>query len=446
MKGYDVVVFERDLFPREHVGESLLPFCYRILEELGVLDQMVDHFVRKPGVRFLDIDDTTATTWCFAHTIKDDSYLSFEVLRSEFDEMLLDHSAALGAEVHEETKVHDIDLDGTDVRVRATGPNGDEYDVSCRFVVDASGRDTFLSNRMKTKRAHKMLDRTALSSSHWSGAKYEGGLQEGMIQIVYTGGEKQGWIWVIPLSTDRLSIGVVMNSAYFREQRALLKEQGVEDWQQALYTQELDKSSFCKRILADAKQERPVLYNGDYSYSCEQKWGDKFCLVGDASAFIDPIFSSGVYLSMNSARLAAGAIDTMLSKGIEDGREALGDTYENITAAYTLVDKLIRLFYTPEILNFAQLGSASQAFEDYDHYANAMALQHFLLAGDFFEQANRYSEFIDELRDPKLFRRYQSYTFNRPAFRADSTCDLSHEEIFPANGAAHDERRAYLGI
>lgn len=446
MQGHDVVVLERAKFPRDHVGESLLPFCYGIFEELGLLEEMSERYVRKPGVRFLDADNVTATTYCFHHKIKNASSLSFQVLRAEFDELLLARSEALGAEVHQQSKVVAIDFEGhDDVHVQAIGPSGETQTYQARFVIDASGRETFLANRMKTKTAHKELARTALSS-HWRGAAYEGGLQEGMIQIVYTGGEKQGWIWVIPLSTDRLSVGVVMNTSYFRSQRVDLRERGITDWQQGLYDQELADSAFTKHILDGAEQFWPIQYNGDYSYFCHEKWGDNFALVGDASAFIDPIFSSGVYLAMNSGRLLSRAVDVRLRDGAERGAAALRDTYGQIVGAYTLVDKLIRLFYNPEAINFAQLGGADAAFDSFEHYQDALSLQHFLLAGDFFEQSNRYSEFVDDLRDRRTLDRYKAYVINRDDFVADASCDHTHDQIFNPKLAEYDELRARRGI
>lgn len=448
-RGYTVTVLERAKFPREHVGESMLPFCYWIFKELGVLEEMSRRFVRKPGVRFLDVDGQTATTWCFNRKIFDPSALSFQVLRADFDDFLLRHSREEGATVHEETRVDEVVVgDGPDdgVTVRATGPDG-QRTVDARFVVDASGRDTFLANRMKNKVAHKELERTALSSSYWAGAKYEGGLEQGMIQIVYIGGEKQGWIWVIPLSTDRLSVGVVMNTSYFRAQRQELKAKGVDEWQQALYRQELDASPFTRHILDGATQVRPLAYNGDYSYAVTRKWGDNWALVGDASAFIDPIFSSGVYMAMQSARLLVDAVDVRLSDGPEKGAEKMTEVYERIVGAYTLVDKLIRLFYTPESLNFAQLGSAEGAFTEHQHYENALATYHYLIAGDFFEQHTRYSEFVDTLKDPTLFRRYKKYVIDRPSFAAPTAdCEVPADQIFAATLAEHDRRRAELDI
>ena len=426
----------------------MLPFCYGIFEELGVLDDMKERFVRKPGVRFLDVDGVTSTTFCFGHKIDGPQHLSFQVLRSEFDEFLLDHSIEEGAEVHEGTAVRSIDVDGPDggVSVEVLDGDGATHRVQAKFLVDASGRETFVANRMGTKTAHKELERTALSC-HWKGAKYAGGLQEGMIQIVYTGGEQQGWIWVIPVGTDRLSIGIVMNTGYYRAQRAALKEAGHDDWRDALYMREILESPFVREILESAERmDYELMINGDYSYFVGSKWGERYALVGDASAFIDPIFSSGVYLAMQSSRYLADAVDTRLREGIDAGAEAMGAVYDKIVGAYSLVDKLIRLFYTPDALNFAQLGSASEVFEDYDHYANAIALQHFLLAGDFFEQANKYSDFVDTLRDPRKYQMYENLVMKRETFQADSTCNVDLDVIFNPMLEVHEARRAALGI
>lgn len=445
-QGHAVTVLERAKFPRDHVGESMLPFCYEIFEELGVLEEMKRRYVRKPGVRFLDADDTTQTWFCFGTKMDGPNKLSFQVLRSEFDELLLDNAAKNGATVHEETRVTGATFeDGADggVVIEAVGPDGEAQTHRARFVVDASGRDTFLANRLGSKTAHKTLERTSLSS-HWRGAKYAGGLEEGMIQIVYLGGDKQGWIWCIPLSTDRVSVGVVMNTSYYREQRKRLKSSGDtgDDWQHALYLEEIEDARFTREILADASEMWPIMYNGDYSYTVGTKFGDRFALVGDASAFIDPIFSSGVYLAMNSARLLSNAVDTRLRSGAEDGAAALGGVYDTITKAYALVDKLIRVFYTPESINWAQLGSANELL--HEHHDNAIKLQHFLLAGDFFEQADKYHDFVDTLREPKVFRAYKNLVIDRQDF-VSSTCH-NHDQAFPPRLGDYDKVRAERGI
>lgn len=440
-RGYRVAVLERETFPREHVGESLLPYCYPIFEELGVLDEMAERFVRKPGVRFVDTDGSTQTTWCFAHVIKGPSYLSFHVIRAEFDELLLDNAARHGAAVREGTRAVAVDLDagGGGVEVRTAGGDGRKGIYRGRFLIDASGRDTFLGSRMRTKRAHAGLDRAALST-HWLGALYEDGIEEGLLQIVYLGGDKQGWVWAIPVGTDRVSVGVVLNHAYLRGERDRLRRHGSADWRMDLYRQELFSAPFIAEVLAGARTIQPLMFNGDYSYSVTAKHGSNFALVGDASAFIDPIFASGVFLSMNSSRLVSDAVHASLSGG-DPGHAALEKAYAKIDGAYALVDRAIRMFYDPVAINFAELGSAAALI--HGRHANAMAVGHFLLAGDFFENHERYYRFLELLSDPEMLRIYRTAVIDRPEFRA-ATCDATPVEVFSPLLAEHERRRAEL--
>jgi len=444
-KGHSVSLLERAHFPREHVGESMLPFCYHVFEELGVLETMQERFVRKPGVRFIDTDGSTNTAWCFNRHITDASQLSFQVIRSEFDDVLLRNSERLGAKVFEGHRVVDVDLGPERSVVTATDDAGATKTFTTRFVVDASGRETFMSNRLKTKTAHKELERTAVSCTNWKGAVYKDTLDEGLIQIVYLGGEKQGWIWCIPLGTDRVSVGVVMNTRYFREQRAKLKAEGHEDWRLALYLQEIEAAPFTREILADASMHAQLQVNGDYSYVCHQKWGDQFALVGDSSAFIDPIFSTGVFMAMKSASIASEAVDLRLREGVEASEVAFKDAYERITGAYNLIDKLIRLFYTPDVVNFAQLSAAETAFQDFEHYRNAMGVYHFLIAGDFFDRSNYYDDFVETLRAPRNFDRYKKTIIDRPNLNSVS-CDVPREVAFHDGLRLHEPRRDREGI
>ena len=217
--GHSVLVLEKAKFPRDHVGESLLPFCYPLFEKLGVLDEKKKMYVRKPGVRFLDTDGNHYTTWCFGHVLHGPDSLSFHVPRGVFDQMLLENSRKYGATVQEETKVTRVDLDDPDrgVEVTATKAGGATETYYARFLLDASGRDTFMANRNGWKKPHPQLNRTAFST-HWMGGNQLGGIAEGLLQILYLGGEKQGWTWIIPILEGRLSVGVVLNDSYIREQ------------------------------------------------------------------------------------------------------------------------------------------------------------------------------------------------------------------------------------
>jgi flavin-dependent dehydrogenase len=438
MQGHQVTVLEKEKFPREHVGESLLPFCYDIFEQLGVLDEMELRYIRKPGVRFVDADGIRHTTWCFSNVIDDPSYLSFHVLRADFDQVLLENARKHGAQVFEQTKVKSVDLDSSDgiVNITAMGIDGEELTHQARFLLDASGRDTFLATRKGWKKPHKNLQRAALFAP-WVGGEYQAGLADGLLQIVYLGGDKKGWIWVIPLGTDWLSIGVALDNAYIRRQKTKLLKQGNQDWQLALYLQELKSAAFVKDILKDARIARPLLFEGDYSYTVDRKFGDNFALIGDAATFIDPIFASGVFLSMKSARLVSNAVHRKLTSNNGSSGADFEEVYRFINGAYTLVDKAVQLFYNPAAINFAQVDSANQII--HQRHENALALGHYLLAGDFFENHAKYTEVIDLLQDPKLFSKYKKLVID-PRKNLKRSCEVNDAEIFGAGLHEHEER------
>ncbi len=431
--GHSVLVLEKAKFPRDHVGESLLPFCYPLFQQLGVLDEMKKMYVRKPGVRFLDADGNFYTTWCFGHVLHGPDSLSFHVPRNVFDKMLLENSRKHGAMVEEETKVKQVDLDDPDggVEVTATKADGATVKYRARFLLDASGRDTFMANRNGWKKPHPQLDRTALST-HWMGGNQLGGIAEGLLQILYLGGEKQGWTWVIPILEGRLSIGVVLNDSYIREQKKKLLPAHGKEWQLALYRQELMESSFLREVLDGARIVQPLMINGDFSYFIDsnKKHGTNFALIGDASTFIDPIFASGVYLAMNSARMVAEALNSWFTQGEEQGAAAMERVYDQIDGAYKFVNKAIMYFYNPQAINLAQAGHAAPLMKDHQYYEDIMALGHYVLAGDFFEKHKEYSEFLDILQDERFFKRYKKLVIERPEFQAN-TCGLARSSVFP---------------
>jgi flavin-dependent dehydrogenase len=427
MFGHKVTLLEKEKFPRDHVGESLLPFCYKLFGELGLLDQMKASFVRKPGVRFVDSDGKQSTTWCFNRVIPNESFLSFQVARSDFDKLQLDNARRKGATVCEESRVDSVQLDGPDgmVEVQVVNAQGDRYNLRARFLLDCSGRSTFLASRKGLKKKFDELDRTALWT-HYSGAPLMGGLEEGLSLIIYLGGDKKGWLWVFPLGPNRLTVGVVLNNSYLRMEKAKFEQQGVKDWQMALYQQELNYSSFVQRLLASAHIIQPLVIEGDYSYFTETKYGPNYAMVGDAAQFIDPIFSSGIFLAMNSARLVTHAVHQKLT-GEDSSETALKAAYTKIEGAYKMVFKLIRFFYSANTINFAQMSTASD--EIHKEHENAMAVGHFLLAGDFFDRYEEYGKIIDLLYNPSLFRHYQKLVIKRPSFQ-DASCNMSLDDAF----------------
>jgi flavin-dependent dehydrogenase len=417
-EGHDVLLFEKERFPRDHVGESMLPFCFPLFRDLGVLDQMRRMFVRKPGVRFIDRNGEASTSWCFKHVIHDETYLSFQVDRSKFDLVLLDNARRLGATVHEETRATSVDLsDPERVAVETLDHRGDRELHSARFVIDASGRDAMVGSRNGWRTPREELDRTALWS-HWTGVSMKGGLEEGLSLIIYMGEDRKGWIWVFPLTPDRITAGVVMNNSYIREQKRLLLDQGSTDWQHDLCMQELNLSPFVRSLLAGAERALPILVNGNYSYEVKNHFGPNYAMIGDARGFIDPIFSSGVFLSIKTAYLVTEALRARLA-GQPDAGELMSDAYEKVTGAYNFVHRMIRLFYNPHAVTWAQVGEGGDVHRAHQ---SAMAAGHFMLSGDFFENHSRYNKFFGLLEDPFLFRLYARTVIERPDLNT-SSCD-----------------------
>lgn len=428
MQGHRVTVLEKEAFPRDHVGESLLPFCYKLFEQLGVVDQMSKRFVRKPGVRFVDVNGVTETTWCFSHVIHDETYLSFQVARADFDKMLLDNTRRLGATVKEQTRVDKVNLNGPDglVEVWATGPTGEKETYYARYLLDCSGRSSFLATQKGAKKKFEELDRTALWT-HWHVPELAGGLEEGLSLIIYIGGEKKGWLWIFPLGPNWLTVGVVMNNAYLRAEKAQLQQNGSEDWRMGLYQQELDYSPFAKKLLEKGHIIQPLVIEGDYSYYTESKYGDNYAMIGDAAQFIDPIFSSGVYLAINSSRLVTEALHKKLSGANGQEADPLADAYLHINGAYKMVFKLISFFYSANTINFAQMGQAETLI--HQQHKDAMAVGHFLLAGDFFDRYEHYGKVVDLLHNERMYSRYKKLVNEREDF-VTTSCGTDTDTAF----------------
>ena len=424
--GHRVVVLEKAKFPRAHVGESLLPFCYWLFQDLGVLDELTHRFVRKPGVRFLDGFGNVSTTWCFNHVIDDPSYMSFQVARAEFDHILLNNAARLGVEVREQTKVKDVNIMSAPdrVSVQSIDEHGNEQTLRARFLLDASGREAILGSKYGWMKLREELDRTAIWS-HWDGVKLSGGLEEGLSMILYMGQEQKGWIWIFPLSTDRVTAGFVAQNSYIREQRQKLLQAGSKDWEYDLCIQELTRSPFVKQLLNGAERQMKVMVNGNYSYEVKNHYGKNYAMIGDARGFIDPIFSSGVFLSMKTAYLVSDAVHHQLTNGIESENRMMTEAYEKITGAYNFVHRMIRLFYNPHALTWAEAGSDGQSHKRAE---TAMAAGHYMLAGDFFESHQKYNKLFDVLENPKSFRLYKDTVIDLASFQ--TPCNSKWEEVF----------------
>jgi flavin-dependent dehydrogenase len=298
-----VVVLEKERFPRFHIGESLLPLNLPLFDRLGVAEDVRRIGVYKPGAELVSDAHGAATTFRFA----DNPYLSvgysYQVRRADFDKLLLDNSRRLGAEVMEGTRVTDITIDGRPC-VTAVGPDGIPTRWVARFLVDASGRDTLLANQLKLKRIDKR-NNTAAVFGHFRNVPRLPGDKAGMI-IVHL--FEHGWFWVIPLPDNVMSVGLVGRRALFKA-----RENGLD----ALFTRAVAACPSLARQMADAEPISSLLACADYSYDAEKYVSESHILIGDAAAFIDPLFSSGVMMAMSSATFGATVVEACL-----DGRQS----------------------------------------------------------------------------------------------------------------------------
>ena len=426
-QGHKVLLLEKEKFPREHIGESLIPSSYDTLKNLGVLEELARISPRKPGVNFVASEGNAQSLWCFKTILKDERYLSFHVKRSAFDEMLLNHSRKHGAEVIEEAPVRNVILDKPDGTVEVQADHkGERKTFHAKFLLDASGQSTFLGSKFGVKKPFVGLDRVALWS-HWDNCTFDIPLQQGVIKIVYLGGEdKLGWVWVIPISADNLSIGVVVNNSFVKREKEKFTKAGSTDWKQEIYMQEINDSPAVKSLLGSATMSHKVQVNGDYSYYCEKKYGNNFAMIGDAGAFLDPIFSSGIYVGMHSAELVTDALHKKLTTG--DASE-MDKAYGMINGAVRLLEKFIRLFYSPDVMNFATAGDPGKLMV-YKQTETFYSIFHYLLAGDFFEHHEKYSEFIDTMRDEKMIHKFKHLIEHTIHESHGATCGEEFEEMY----------------
>ncbi len=300
-KGYKVVLLEKARHPRFHIGESLLPANLPLFEKMGIADQVREIGMVKPGAEFVSPHHDMSQVFHFADAWDKSMPYAYQVKRAEFDTVLIRNAEKKGVEVHENCKARAVDFQSDNSAVvRAQHDDGREVEWKARFVVDASGRDTFLANRFQIKHRNPKHNSSAIYG-HFSGAKRHDGDAEGNIAIFWF---EHGWFWFIPMMNDATSIGMVTWPYY-------MKTIGDRSLQQFL----MDGIAMCPALaerLKDAKLETKVEATGNFSYVSERNHGANYLLLGDAYAFIDPVFSSGVLLAMNSGVIGAEAIDTCL--------------------------------------------------------------------------------------------------------------------------------------
>ena len=296
-KGYRVVVLEKARHPRFHIGESLLPANLPLLERLGVTGEVRAIGMEKWGAEFISHWDGRGQEFQFANAWDKSQPMAYQVRRSEFDEILVRRAAAQGAHVVEGCRARDVEfLDDHRVRVHAEHDDGRSQTWEAAQLIDASGRDTFLGNRLQTKRRNKKHNSAAMYA-HFTGARRNCGRQEGNISIYWF---DHGWLWFIPLADGATSVGAVVWPSYMKT-----RDVPVRDFF-------LSTIALCPPLadrLRAATLASDVEATGNYSYVCDRSYGSNFLMIGDAYSFIDPVFSTGVMLAMNSGAAAAETAD-----------------------------------------------------------------------------------------------------------------------------------------
>jgi flavin-dependent dehydrogenase len=301
-RGYKVIALEKARHPRFHIGESLLPMNLPVLERLGVLDKVRAMGVFKAAADFEADNERGYNNFAFARAIGSSPPHAYQVWRQDFDKMLYDHARESGADAREGHEVVEVEQVGPrETRLAVRTDDGRNYGIQARYVVDASGRDALLASRNKLRRKNDQHQSAAIFG-HFRGAERRAGEDAGNISIYNF---DYGWMWMIPLPNGVMSVGAVARPEYFKQRKG-------RDTVEFLF----DTLKFCPALqqrLASAELiDDEVRVTGNYSYDASRMGGPGWILVGDAFAFLDPVFSSGVYLATSGAEKAVEVVDTAL--------------------------------------------------------------------------------------------------------------------------------------
>lgn len=336
--GFDVLLVEREAVPRQHIGESLMPESYWVFERLGVLDKLKQSpCVRKVGVQFVNAVGRESAPFFFYEHDPRESSVTWHVERDQFDKLLFENAAEKGATCRDHTRVLDVRFDGERaVGVRLQAADGAALDVAAKVVVDATGMQSLLANKLGLRQMNPELRKAAIWY-HFRGSHRddEGG---GFKTVIMNTAERKSWFWYIPQSNDIVSVGVV------GDRDDLLKGRGTPA---EVFWQEVELCPKLGEWLAGAAPVDEVNVAKEFSYSTSRSSGDGWVLVGDAWGFIDPIYSSGVYFALHSGSMAADCIVEGLESG-DTSAPVLGRWLEEFARQTKLIRKLVNAFYTGE--------------------------------------------------------------------------------------------------
>ena len=342
--GRRVTVFEREKFPRFHIGESLLPFSMKAFTRLGLREKFERAgFIKKFGGEFFSACSSEGTKFYFRDGYRSQTDYSYQVTRADFDKVLLDHAAESGAEVHEEAEVKGIEFTADGVRLQiasshlSTTPSLQPSDsVEARYIIDASGRNSILGAKFSIKKTYEHLKKLSIFA-HYEGVWRPEGI-DATLTVLVRGIDR--WFWIVPLTAERTSIGVVLDSETFRSSK-----QTPEDFlEQALVEQPV-----IMRRMHNARRVSDVHVAADFSYRSAKLYGDRWLMAGDAAGFIDPIFSSGVFLAVFSGELAADALHEVLDQS-RKARKLFPRYEKRVNRAMDIYLRFVNAWYTKEFI------------------------------------------------------------------------------------------------
>jgi len=336
LAGRRVIVFEREKFPRFHIGESLLPFSMKAFTRLGLHEKFLRAgFMKKFGGEIVGACSESGTKFYFKDGYRSQTDHAYQVTRGDFDKVLLDHAVECGAEVHEETSVDQVEFSNDEVEL-GIKCNGSFHSIRARYVIDASGRTSVLGRKFKIKKTYDHLQKLSIFA-HYDGVWRAEGI-DGTLTVLIRAIDR--WFWLIPLSAERTSVGVVLDSEAFRNSK-LRAEDFLE--------QALSEQPIIAKRMTDARRVSQVYVEADFSYRSERLHGDRWLLAGDAAGFIDPIFSSGVFLAVFSGELCADVLNEVLDHPRKARRLFAG--YERaVNRAMDIYLRFVNAWYTKEFI------------------------------------------------------------------------------------------------
>jgi flavin-dependent dehydrogenase len=335
--GHHVLVLEREKFPRYHIGESLLPFTFYPLQRLGLIEKMrASHFIKKYSVQFVSASGKASQPFYFSTRYSDDVAQTWQVLRSEFDQMLVDNARAKGARILEQVTVLKLLRDGERVTgVQAQHADGSMVEYRAPITLDCSGKESFAAVRNSWRVRDPRLNKVAVWT-YYKGAMRDEGIDAGATTVAFV--PDKGWFWYIPQHDDMVSVGVVAEGKYLT--RGGLRDAG------EIFRREIHQNLWIENHLAPGTQVGPYYITNEFSFHSRYCACQGLLLVGDALCFLDPVFSSGLMLAVKSGVMAADAVhDAILANDFSPLRFA--EYGRKLRHGIENMRKLVYAFYDP---------------------------------------------------------------------------------------------------